>query len=93
VKRPLLPSGSFLRAAKRFIKGNPRRADDFARTLQRLSEDAHDPRLRTHKLKGALEGSWSCTAGHDLRIIFEFVDCEGKEAILLETVGTHDQVY
>jgi hypothetical protein len=28
-----------------------------------------------------------------LRIIFKFVEYEGGEAILLETVGTHDEVY
>ena len=32
-------------------------------------------------------------AGYDLRIVFEFVQHEGAEAILLQAVGTHDQVY
>jgi mRNA-degrading endonuclease YafQ of YafQ-DinJ toxin-antitoxin module len=30
---------------------------------------------------------------YDLRIMFSFVKHEGKEAILLETIGTHDEVY
>jgi len=61
--------------------------------LELLAEDANDPRLRTHKLKGESEGSWACSAGYDLRIVFEFVQHEGSEAILLLTVGTHDEVY
>jgi mRNA-degrading endonuclease YafQ of YafQ-DinJ toxin-antitoxin module len=58
-----------------------------------LAEDAFDPRLKTHKLRGELEGSWACSAGYDLRILFEFVQHEGAEAISLQTVGTHDEVY
>jgi mRNA-degrading endonuclease YafQ of YafQ-DinJ toxin-antitoxin module len=52
-----------------------------------------DPRLKTHKLKGELKGSWGCTAGYDLRIVFKFVEYEGAEAILLLTIGTHEEVY
>jgi len=48
--------------------------------------------LKTHKLKGELAGSWACSAGYDLRIVFEFVQHEGNEAILLQTIGTHDEV-
>lgn len=61
--------------------------------MELLGEDAHDSKLRSHKLKGKLEGSWACSAGYDLRIIFSFVEHEGAEAILLETVGSHDEVY
>lgn len=67
--------------------------EDLRAALELLAEDVHDSRLRTHKLKGRLEGSWACSAGYDLRIIFSFVEQEGTEAILLETVGTHDEVY
>ncbi len=49
--------------------------------------------MKTHKLKGDLAGSWACSAGDDLRIVFEFVQHEGGEAILLQTVGTRDEVY
>jgi mRNA-degrading endonuclease YafQ of YafQ-DinJ toxin-antitoxin module len=61
--------------------------------LELLEEDAFHPQLRTHKLKGRLEGSWACSAGYDLRILFSFVQHEGAEAILLEALGTHDEVY
>lgn len=62
--------------------------------MQLLSDDAFDPRLKTHKLKGELDGVWACSAGYDLRILFEFVTGDDAvERILLLTVGTHDEVY
>ena len=93
MRRRLLRSTAFVRAARRIIRKQPRVAEDIQAALELLSEDAFDPRLRTHKLKGKLEGSWACSAGYDLRIVFEFVQYEGAEAILLETVGTHEEVY
>lgn len=93
VKRILLRSSAFVRAAKRLVKKRPNVAEDLQATLELLSEDAFHPTLKTHKLKGDMEGSLACSVGYDLRILFEFVQCEGAEAILLQTVGTHDEVY
>ena len=93
MRRFLIRSTAFVRAARRLVKGHPRIANDLRSTLEQLSEDAFDTSLKTHKLKGDLEGSWACSAGHDLRIIFSFVEHEGQEAIFLQTVGTHDEVY
>lgn len=52
--------------------------------------DAFDPRLRTHKLKGRLEGRWAFSVSSDLRIVFRFVS--DAEALFLD-VGAHDTVY
>lgn len=93
MNRVLLQSTAFVRAAKRLVKKNPTAAADLQTTLDALAEDAFRPALKTHKLKGDLAGSWACGVGHDLRIVFEFVQHEGGEAILLQTVGTHDEVY
>ncbi len=93
MRKRLLRSSAFVRAARSVIRKQPRVAEDIQAALELLSEDAFDPRLRTHKLKGKLEGSWACSAGYDLRIVFKFVQYEGAEAILLETVGTHEEVY
>ena len=93
MKRALLRSNTFVRAAKSFIKRHPHCKDDLQDTLLLLSEDAFNPKLKTHKLKGDLLGSWACSVGYDLRIIFEFVDFENTEAILLQTLGSHDEVY
>ena len=93
MKRHLIPSTAFVRAAKRLVKKQPQMVESFRETLTLLECDAFDARLRTHKLKGELVGSWSCTAGYDLRIVFEFVRHDNAEAILLLSIGTHDEVY
>jgi mRNA-degrading endonuclease YafQ of YafQ-DinJ toxin-antitoxin module len=93
VKRALLESPTFVRAAKRFVKRDSPTAEAIRTTMKLLAEDAFDPRLRTHKLKGKLAGCWASNAGYDLRIVFEFTPQEGTEAILLLSVGTHDEVY
>jgi mRNA interferase YafQ len=89
VKRVLIQSPAFVRAAKRFIGKHPPAAEDVRSTLRLLTEDA----LRTHKLKGSLAGCWASSAGYDVRIVFEFVSQGGDEAILLLSIGTHDEVY
>ncbi|HAI68043.1 MAG TPA: hypothetical protein DCM38_01240 [Gammaproteobacteria bacterium] len=93
MKRELLKSKVFIRSAKKVIKKSPQIIDDIEETLALLSEEAFYPSLKTHKLKGYLEGSWACSAGYDLRIVFEFVQHNEAEAILLEDIGTHDDVY
>jgi len=93
LKRLLLPTAPFLRSAKRLTKRNSTLAKELQLTLELLEADANHPRLKTHKLKGQLAGSWACSVGYDLRIVFQFVDHQGAEAILLEAVGTHDEVY
>jgi addiction module RelE/StbE family toxin len=93
MRRLLLRSAAFVRTARRLVKKNPKAATDLQAALEALAEDAFHPALKTHKLKGELAGSWACSAANDLRIVFEFVQHEGAEAILLETVGTHDEVY
>ena len=93
MRRALLRSTAFARAARRLLKTQPHAADALRMALERLAEDAFDHRLETHKLKGNLAGSWACSADYDLRILFEFVQHEGAEAVLLQTVGTHDEVY
>ncbi|MBC8116353.1 MAG: type II toxin-antitoxin system mRNA interferase toxin, RelE/StbE family [Candidatus Saccharimonas sp.] len=93
MNRVLLRSSAFVRAATRLLKRSPDVADDLQATLQQLADDAFHPQLKTHKLKGDLAGSWSCSVEYDLRIVFEFVQHDGAEAILLQSIGTHDEVY
>jgi addiction module RelE/StbE family toxin len=93
LKRELIPTQAFLRSAKRLTRKRADAADDLRLALELLSEDALHPRLKAHKLKGKLTGSWACSAGYDLRIVFQFVRHSGAEAILLEAAGTHDEVY
>ena len=84
---------AFVRAAKRFLKKHPEAVADLRATLQQLSDDAFHPQLKTHKLRGDLAGSWAASVGYDARIVFEFVKQQGAEAILLQSIGTHDEVY
>jgi addiction module RelE/StbE family toxin len=93
LRRQLLYSSAFVRVAKRITKRQPRVAQALRATLAMLLEDAFQPQLKTHKLKGELDGAWACSAGYDLRIVFELVDHQNSEAILLLTIGTHDEVY
>lgn len=89
----LIASSSFSRAAKRILKRNPVFATSLKNTLEILEINAFHPHLNTHRLKGTLKGSLACSAAYDLRIIFEIVDYEGEDLILLHNVGTHDEVY
>ena len=89
----LLRSNIFIRNARKILKKRPSLAQNIQETLALLCLDPFQPRLRTHKLKGELKDSYACSAGYDLRIIFTFVEYEQKQAILLESIGTHDEVY
>ncbi len=93
MKRLLIRSPSFFRAAKRFIKKNPGCGDELRNALTLLENNVFHPSLKAHKLQGKLAGSWACCVGYDLRIIFRLGWYEEQEAIFLETMGTHDEVY
>ena len=66
---------------------------DFLRTSQnisaKLSKLQGNPRgeLNAHKLKGKLDGKWSCSLGYDIRMIYE-IDDDSKEIIVV-AVGSH----
>ena len=91
----LIWSQRFLRDLKRLVRRNPQIMREIEKTLQQLSEAPFNPSLKTHKLKGDLTGVWACSINYSNRILFEFVeDYETEEeAILLHTVGSHDDVY
>jgi mRNA interferase YafQ len=93
MRRELLRSSAFARDLRKWLKAHPDAAAPIEALLEQLSADAAHPSLRTHKLRGPLAGSWACSGGYDLRVVFEYVQHEGAEAILLLALGTHDQVY
>ena len=91
----LVWSARFTRAVKRVLGRDKKLLSDVEHTLTLLAADPRHPALRTHKLKGELAGAWSCSAGYDLRILFDFVKNTktGEPEILLLGIGTHDEVY
>ena len=93
MRRTLLRSPAFDRDLRTWLKSRPGTASAIEASLEQLSADAADPSLRTHKLRGTLAGCWACRVGYDLRIVFEYAQHEGAEAIVLLSLGTHDQVY
>ncbi len=89
----MFPASAFVRAVKRLGKQDRAALAAIRSTLEILQENPFDPRLGSHKLKGHLAGLWSCSAGYDLRIVFEISKHNDEEIILLVSVGTHDEVY
>jgi len=83
------------RSFKHSIRRRPDLQERIEHVLELLAGDAFHPVLHTHKLKGDLAGSWACKVDFEYRIVFEFVrDPETQEEmILLEAVGTHEEVY
>lgn len=93
MRRTLLRSPAFARDLRKWLKSYLDAAVSIESTLEQLSADSAHPLLRTHKLRGPLTGCWACSAGPDLRVVFEYTQHEGAEAILLLALGTHEQVY
>ena len=91
--RKVVPASSFRRAYKHFIGKNPSLRISIQVALEKLSADPFQPSLETHKLKGKLKGSFACSAGYDLRIVFDFTKNNPEDDILLIDIGTHDEVY
>lgn len=89
----LILSKAFARDAKRFLKRNQQFAESVKSTFILLESDVFHPHLKTHKLKGRLKDSWACSVAYDLRIVFEIVKHKDEDTILLQTIGTHDEIY
>ena len=93
--RTLIWGKTFVRALKRAAKNYPSLRQEIEETLRVLQENPFASQLATHKLKGKLAGSWACTVGYDLRLVFDFVKSPGQQEddILLLEIGRHDEVY
>ena len=93
MNRPLLQSTAFVGSVQRLLKRSPQFADAVQAAMELLSENAAHPTLKIHKLKGDLSDRYAISVAYDLRIVFRFVQDEGEEAIMLMSIGTHDDVY
>ena len=92
--RRLVWTASFLRAFKRCMRQHSDFKVNVEQVLRLLVDDPFDSRLRTHKLKGKLEGAWACSVTYELRLVFEFVKGANKQDdVLLIELGTNEEVY
>ncbi len=89
----LLRSNVFIKNPRKIVKKQPSLAQNIQNTLILLCTDPFQSPLKTHKLKGELKDSYACSVSYDLRIVFKFIEYEQKQAIFLETIGNHDEVY
>jgi addiction module RelE/StbE family toxin len=80
----------FKRAYKKIVKQYPDIKEKLSDSLNIFVKDPFHPTLKTHKLGGPLRGNYAFTVGYDLRVVFKFLS---KKEVLLETIGTHDEVY
>jgi addiction module RelE/StbE family toxin len=80
----------FKRIYKKKIKNNQELKKRFWDVMELFSKNPFDPRLRTHKLTGRLDGLWALSVAFDCRVIFKFL---GKDEVLLIDIGGHDEVY
>ncbi|MBI5049862.1 MAG: type II toxin-antitoxin system mRNA interferase toxin, RelE/StbE family [Nitrospirae bacterium] len=79
----------FERALKSFLKKHPDLRDIVVERLILLQKNPQDPRLKTHQLKGNLEGIMAASLTFDYRLVFYI---EGSLIYLLN-IGSHDEVY
>ncbi len=93
--RTLIWGNTFARTFKRAVRKYPTLQQDIEETLRLLQENPFTLQLATHKLRGKLAGSWACSVGYDLRIVFDFAKSPSQQEddILLLEIGTHDEVY
>ena len=93
--KQLVWDASFRRAFRRATRRAPELRDRIFEVLEVLVEDPFASRLKTHRLRGQLEGLWACWVEYDCRIVFVFEpDPEtAEDAIILVDIGSHDEVY
>jgi mRNA interferase YafQ len=82
-----------VRASSRFLRRSKKIREPQAlmlrAALRRFAADPRDPLLRTHKLKGELDGYWAFSVDDDLRVLFRW----DADVVFLVNIGTHDEVY
>ncbi len=86
----IVPTSGFRKAFKRKVRGNKNLEARFRNRVAIFQENPFDPRLKTHRLSGQLQGLWSFSIDHDVRVIFSFVD---PSRALFVDIGTHEEVY
>lgn len=60
--------------------------EDISKKIKKLVENPRNE-LDAHKLRGKLEGKWSCSLGYDIRMIYE-IDDDNQEIVVV-AIGSH----
>ncbi|OGG60627.1 hypothetical protein A2765_03555 [Candidatus Kaiserbacteria bacterium RIFCSPHIGHO2_01_FULL_56_24] len=63
---------------------------EIVERVELLKDSDNHKRLKVHKLTGKLKGIWSFSVNYRIRITFSK---QKKDVFVLETIGTHDEVY
>ena len=79
----------FTRALRKRVAGTVSETQ-FREKLLLFVDNPFDPRLKTHKLTGGLEGRWAFSVAYDCRVVFRFLS---DDTVLLIDIGSHDDVY
>lgn len=85
--RPIRHVHVSTRFARAFKRLDPQARQQAVEAERLFRADAFDPRLRTHPLKGVLEGLWAFSVTNRLRVLFEFLRVD---TVLFIDIGSHD---
>jgi len=96
--RHVYVTNAFRRAARGAAKKQSGLAKQIQEAIELLEANMFAPSLKSHKLKGELDGCWACSVNYSVRIVFEIREPKTindfyAETIVLLTLGTHDEVY
>lgn len=75
---------AFVRQYKKLI---PELQEEAKEKIKLFQENPQHTFLKTHKLKGKLNGFYSFSVNYDYRIIFEY---KNKSAVTLLMIGNHE---
>ncbi len=79
----------FEKSYKRRASNNPKLVEKTRQRLELFKEDAKNPILEDHPIKGDKRHFRSFSVTRDLRIVYKIIGDE----VWLYNIGTHNQVY
>jgi addiction module RelE/StbE family toxin len=87
----LVTTQHFERRARKFLRKHSDLRQALRDTLDDLSRDPFQPKLKLHPLSGNLAGVQAVSLTHSYRLTLQVRVAE-QEVVLLD-IGTHDEVY
>jgi mRNA-degrading endonuclease YafQ of YafQ-DinJ toxin-antitoxin module len=87
----LVTTQHFERRARKFLRKHPDLRQALRDTLDDLSQDPFQPKLKLHPLSGNLGGVQAVSLTYSYRVTM-LVRVTEQEIVLLD-IGTHDEVY